>query len=75
LYKYCTRQCNACQWSHTILLEELEANVEEINKKDAAQQDKIKELRVFIEKLIRFSVANVSVVIALAAITYIFVKL
>jgi hypothetical protein len=61
--------------SHTILLEELEANVEEINKKDAAQQDKIKELRVFIEKLIRFSVANVSVVIALAAITYIFVKL
>jgi hypothetical protein len=61
--------------SHTILLEELGANVEEINKKDAAQQDKIKELRVFIEKLIRFSVANVSVVIALAAITYIFVKL
>jgi hypothetical protein len=34
---------------------ELEANVEEISKKDVPQQDKIKELEFLVEKLIRFS--------------------
>ena len=39
------------------VIEELEANVEEINNKDAAQQNKIKKLEVLTDKVIRFSVA------------------
>jgi uncharacterized coiled-coil protein SlyX len=37
-----------------VVIEELEANVEENNKKIVAQQEKIKELKVLIDKLIRF---------------------
>ena len=51
-------------------------NVEENNKKDVAQQDKIKELEILIEKLIIFSVATINVVIALVVdLTNIFVML
>lgn len=49
------------------MIEELEPNAEEINKKDDAQQDKIKELGVFAKKIIMFSVGTVSLVCALSA--------
>lgn len=45
-----------------------ETNVEEINKIYAAHQDKIKELEVLIEKLIKFSLPTVTVVISFVAV-------
>jgi hypothetical protein len=56
------------------MIEELEAKVEIMNRKDVAQKEKIKELEVLIEKLIIFSVQTFNVVAALAVLTYIFLK-
>jgi hypothetical protein len=57
-----------------MMIEELEAKVEIMNRKDVAQKEKIKELEVLIEKLIIFSVQTFNVVAALAVLTYIFLK-
>ena len=58
-----------------LVIEELEANVEGNNKKDVAQQDKIKDLEVFTEMLIRFLVVTFSVLSTLAAVLiHIYVK-
>lgn len=57
------------------VIEELEAKVQEnTNNKDVAQV-KIKELEVLIQKLIRFLVATISVIFAIASVlTYMYVK-